>query len=69
MIRAPSSAGERVVGSDSEPEDVELILADKALEVRRTLRASLYVERSIDERELRLELISSSAGCSSARCQ
>jgi hypothetical protein len=30
-----------VVGSDSDPEDVEFILADNALEVRRTLRASL----------------------------
>jgi hypothetical protein len=30
-----------VVGSDSDPDDVEFILADKALEVRRTLRPSL----------------------------
>jgi hypothetical protein len=58
-----------VVGSESECEEVELILADKALEVRRTLRASLYVLRSIDERDVRLEVVSNSAGCSSATRQ
>jgi hypothetical protein len=70
IMRRPSSADDISDGSScDDPSVVELILAVRALEVRRTRRPNCHAAISMPGLDVRREAGVSSAGSSNAACQ